>query len=118
MDIQEEDCTFCNPILKKEYDLNIICPNYNLVYRKKLDKEIMNLLKKIFSEQYYLTNELIEIIISFIELIKINKISKINADSVLYFSNCITCSNKLLEFYDKNICSKHYLPMCIFPENF
>ena len=44
MDISEEECTFC----KKEYDLNIMCPNYNLVYRKKLDKVIMNLLKKNF----------------------------------------------------------------------
>ena len=37
---------------------------------------------------------------------------------VYYILVIVPCSNKLLEFYDKNVCSKHYLPMCIFPENF
>ena len=81
--------------------------------------QLKNLLKNIFStNKYYLPNELVFIIFSFLETLKINKISKINANSVLHFSNCVSCSNKLLEFYDKNVCSKHYLPRCIFPENF
>ena len=117
--INEENCKFCNPILKKDYDLNIICPKYNLIYKKQIEPKTKDLLNKIFkSELYYLPNEIVNIIYDLIEYKKTNIISKINIDSVLHFGNCQNCSSKLLKYHEENLCHKHYLPRCIFPEDF
>lgn len=117
--INEENYKFCNPILKKDYDLNIICPKYNLIYKEQIEPKTKDLLNKIFkSELYYLPNEIVNIIYDLIEYKKTNKVSKINNDSVLHFGNCQSCSSKLLKYYEENLCHKHYLPLCIFPEDF
>ena len=118
-EISEEDCKFCNKELKKNYNLNIVCNNYVCYYNKPLDKNIVTLLNKIFKlDKFYLPTEIIEIIFKQLEEKKTNKISKINANSVLHFGKCDICSSKLIEFYSKNVCHKHYLPRCIFPEDF
>ena len=117
--IAEEECNFCNPELKKNYDLNITCSNYLLIYEKKLNKDVEELLYKLFNcKKFYLPNEIILIIIKFMEYYSTNKISKINTDSVLHFGKCHDCSSKLLKYYDENLCGNHYLPMCIFPNDF
>lgn len=118
MEVSEENCNFCNPKLKLEYDLNIICKDYKTKVRKLLDQEVKNLLLKIFNtNKFFLPNELINIIFEYAEYNEINKISKINADSVLHFQNCKTCSIKVLKFYEEKLCFNHFLPSCALYDN-
>ena len=118
MEVNEDNCTFCNHKLKLEYDLNIICKDYKRIVIKLLEPDVKDLLIDIFSsKKFYLPNEIINIIFKFAENKVSNKISKINTDSVLHFQNCKTCSIKVLKFYEENICYNHFLPSCALYEN-
>ena len=118
MEVKEEDCTFCNPKLKLEYDLNIICKDYKRIIIKLLDPDVKDLLLKIFStKKFYLPIEIINIIFKYAENELTNKISKINADSVLHFQKCKTCSIKVLKFYEEKLCFNHFLPSCALYDN-
>ena len=117
--INDEDCNFCNPILKEKYDLNIICPKYSLVYREPMNKNSKKLLEQIFlKEKFYLPIEIVIIIYDYIEIKQTNKIKKINDDTILHIGKCNECSNKLIYFYNNKLCYNHFLPYCIFPEIF
>lgn len=116
--IKEEDCNFCNPILKEKYDLDIVCPKYLLVYRDPINKNSKELLDNIFSSnKFYLPIEIVLIIYDYIELIKTNKIKKINANSILHIGKCDDCAHKLIKFYNNKLCNRHLLPYCVFSEN-
>lgn len=118
-EITEENCKFCNPELKKDYDLNIVCDKYIEYVKREIPHNIRELLINIFSsEKYYLPPEIILIIFKYLEIEKTNKISKINMSSVLHFGKCEHCSLNLLGYYEENLCHKHSIPMCVFPENF
>lgn len=118
-EITEDKCKFCNPELKKNYDLNIVCDKYIEYVKREIPRNIKQLLIEIFSsEKYYLPPEIVSIIFKYLEIEKTNKISKINMSSVLHFGKCVNCSNKLLKYYEENLCHIHSIPMCVFPENF
>tara|TARA_B100000886_G_scaffold272958_1_gene196878 strand:+ start:29 stop:394 length:366 start_codon:yes stop_codon:yes gene_type:complete len=118
-EITEDECKFCNPVLKKDYDLNIVCDKYIEYVKIEIPFKIRELLINIFrSDKYYLPPEIVSIIFKYLETEKTNKISKINMSSVLHFGKCESCSIKLLKYYEENLCHIHSIPLCVFPENF
>ena len=88
------------------------CKDYNNKKVIELNKEQLFILHLIFSsEDFYIPNELRDIIFKKSVIIRIESIPiKLDEQGIDHMYNCRKCSRKFLEFLDKHSCSRHIIP--------